>query len=181
MAVSSSAPTIAIPPTLPPAAAVAEATADSTAAAVAEATADSTAAAPAAAGAPTVAQATIALTIDGKTLTTEVVATNQGREGGLMYRDSLAEDGAMLFVFPSDQPLSFWMRNTRIPLAVAFLSADGTILNIEQMQPLDETNIHSSAGQARYALETNPGWFTANGITAGMRAVFTLPEGLEVN
>ena len=100
----------------------------------------------------------------------EIAATDAERERGLMGRTALAEDAGMLFVFDQEQPLSFWMRDTLIPLSIAFIDSEGRIVDIQDMQPLDETP-HTSAGPARYALEVNQGFFKARGIQVGDRAV----------
>ena len=108
------------------------------------------------------------LTIDGQTLTVEVAATQQTRETGLMNRFSLRQDHGMLFVFDAPQPLAFWMKNTYIPLSIAFIDGNGRILNIEDMRPQDEST-HWSKGEARYAIEMRQGWFASKGIAAGDR------------
>ena len=108
------------------------------------------------------------LTIGPNTLTVEVAATPQTRERGLMDRFSLRTDHGMLFVFESPQPLAFWMKNTYIPLSIAFVDASGHILNIEDMRPQDES-MHWSRGPALYAIEMRKGWFADKGIAAGDR------------
>ena len=111
---------------------------------------------------------TVKLTIGSASLTAEVAATERTREIGLMNRFSLAPDSGMLFVFEGSRPLSFWMRNTYIPLSIAFIDANGTILNIEDMTPKDERSTWS-AGAAMYALEMRKGWFAQKGVRAGAR------------
>ncbi len=76
----------------------------------------------------------------------------------------------MLFVFPSDTSAAFWMKDTLIPLSIAFVKADGTIVHIEDMEPRTETNHHSTEPY-RYAIEANVGWFAARGISVGDKAV----------
>lgn len=98
----------------------------------------------------------------------EVAQTPEQRALGLMYRFSLPADHGMLFVFPEPQPQGFWMRNTYIPLSIAFIGADGRILNIEDMAPRDESS-HPSNGPALYALEMRKGWFADKGIGPGAR------------
>lgn len=98
----------------------------------------------------------------------EVAATGASRAKGLMHRRSLPPNRGMLFVFPSAARHCMWMRNTLIPLSVAFLDDQGVILNIEEMQPLTLGN-HCAAGPARYALEMNASWFGAKGLSAGTR------------
>ena len=88
---------------------------------------------------------------------------------GLMERTALAEDAGMLFVFPGERPRSFTMRNTLIPLSVAFIDGDGGIMNIQDMQPLDESS-HLSAAPAQYALEVNQGFFEERGVQVGDEA-----------
>jgi uncharacterized membrane protein (UPF0127 family) len=98
----------------------------------------------------------------------EVAADEPTRERGLMFRKQMASNAGMLFLF--DQPGSqcMWMKNTLIPLSVAFLDEHGTIINIEDMAPQTE-NSHCARRPARYALEMNGGWFAARGIKPGMR------------
>lgn len=99
-------------------------------------------------------------------LSAEVAATDDTRIRGLMHRTSLPTDRGMLFVFTEDSAHCMWMRNTLIPLSVAFLDKEGRILNIEDMAPRTETN-HCAARPARYALEMNLGWFRARGLAPG--------------
>jgi uncharacterized membrane protein (UPF0127 family) len=106
------------------------------------------------------------LTIGDNKLIVEVASTPQTRETGLMNRFSLQPDHGMLFVFEAPQPLAFWMKNTYIPLSIAFVDTSGRILNIEDMRPQDEST-HWSKGPALYAIEVRQGWFAAKGIAAG--------------
>ena len=106
------------------------------------------------------------LTIRGHRLVVEIAATEQTRETGLMNRFSLQPDHGMLFIFEAPQPLAFWMKNTYIPLSVAFVDSGGRILNIEDMRPLDPST-HWSAGPALYAIEMKQGWFADKGIAPG--------------
>lgn len=103
----------------------------------------------------------------------EVAATAETRTTGLMRRFSLKPDHGMLFVFSSPQPLAFWMKNTFVPLSIAFIDREGNILNIEDMSPQTE-NTHMSRSLAQYALEMKKGWFAERGIAAGDRV-----QGLE--
>ena len=114
----------------------------------------------------------VTVNIKGVPLELEVAADEQSRNDGLMFRDSLGENSGMLFLFPDSAERSFWMKDTDIPLSIAYLDELGTILNIEDMTPHDTTAI-SSQGPARCAIETNKGWFESNGISAG-----DLVEGL---
>ncbi|MBL8311673.1 MAG: DUF192 domain-containing protein [Burkholderiales bacterium] len=101
-------------------------------------------------------------------LKAEVAADGNSRTIGLMNRFSLAPDSGMLFVFARAEPLAFWMRNTYVPLSIAYLNDKGVILNILDMKPHDEST-HPSAGPAMYALEMKQGWFKERGIVAGAR------------
>ncbi|WP_265947870.1 DUF192 domain-containing protein [Dechloromonas sp. A34] len=98
----------------------------------------------------------------------EVAADQQNRMLGLMNRKAMAPQRGMLFVFPQQNTHCMWMRNTLIPLSVAFLDEDGIIINIENMQPQTEDN-HCARVPARYALEMNLGWFAQRGIKPGTR------------
>ena len=97
----------------------------------------------------------------------EVANTDASREQGLMYRKSMASNSGMLFVFDQAAQYCMWMRNTRIPLSVAFLDRNGHIINVEEMLPLTENN-HCAAKPAKFALEMNAGWFSARGLRVGM-------------
>ena len=110
----------------------------------------------------------IRLKISGHVLSAEVAHTQASRSQGLMYRQSMEKNHGMLFVFPETGRHSMWMANTPIPLSVAFIDEKGIILNIADMAPHTET-VHSAAGAAKYAVETNFGWFRAKGIKAGSR------------
>ena len=107
--------------------------------------------------------------INGQTFRVWVMDTDAKRSEGMMYlTDSEVQaDEGMLFVFPNAQARSFFMRNTYIPLDIAFIGANKSILNIRQMQPFDETSVPSN-GPAQYALEVKQGTFARLGISAGM-------------
>jgi uncharacterized membrane protein (UPF0127 family) len=109
---------------------------------------------------------TIPLSINAHRLVAEIAATTETRTVGLMHRFSLKPDHGMVFVFSTPQPLAFWMKNTFVPLSIAFISADGRILNIEDMAPQTEST-HPSKGPALYTLEMKKGWFAERGIAAG--------------
>jgi uncharacterized membrane protein (UPF0127 family) len=109
---------------------------------------------------------TVELAINGHRLVVEVATTEQTRTTGLMHRFSLQPDHGMLFVFKEPQPLAFWMKNTYVPLSIAFIGGDGKIVNIEDMAPQTETT-HPSRGLALYALEMKKGWFAERGIGTG--------------
>jgi uncharacterized membrane protein (UPF0127 family) len=96
----------------------------------------------------------------------EVAATPERREVGLMHRELMPMQHGMLFVFPNVARHCMWMKNTPLPLSVAFLDEQGRIINIEEMLPLSEES-HCAAKPAKYALEMNQGWFAARGLMAG--------------
>jgi uncharacterized membrane protein (UPF0127 family) len=109
---------------------------------------------------------TIPLSINGHRLVAEIAATTETRTTGLMHRFSLKPDHGMLFIFSAPQPLAFWMKNTFVPLSIAFIGADGRILNIEDMAPQTEMT-HPSRGPALWTLEMKKGWFADRGIGVG--------------
>ena len=98
----------------------------------------------------------------------EVAATTENRMVGLMNRKTMPAQRGMVFAFTQENTHCMWMRNTYVPLSVAFIDADGVIINIEDMQPQTETS-HCSKKPARYALEMNQGWFAQRGIKPGAR------------
>jgi len=98
----------------------------------------------------------------------EFANTFQARAQGLMHREKLAQNTGMLFRFDEAATQCMWMKNTLIPLSVAFLDEAGTIVTILEMQPHDETS-RCSSGPARYALEMNRAWFAERGIKPGMK------------
>jgi uncharacterized membrane protein (UPF0127 family) len=98
----------------------------------------------------------------------EVAADNAARMQGLMHRESLGPNAGMLFVFDEAAIHCMWMKNTLIPLSVAFIDEGGTILNIADMQPHSEQS-HCAAAHARFALEMTKGWFAQRGVKPGMK------------
>lgn len=113
---------------------------------------------------------TYPLKIKGHTLRVEVAASEAEKRTGLMFRRNLGENSGMLFVYEEEGRWAMWMKNTYLPLSVAFLDREGRIINIEDMQPLTEDS-HQAAGPAKYALEVNQGWFAKRGIGRGDRVV----------
>ncbi len=97
----------------------------------------------------------------------EVADTDTEKRRGLMERTELAEDAGILFVFGGEQQVPFTMRNTQLPLSIAFINAQGIIVDILDMQPLDETTPYASAAPYQYALEVNQGFFAQRGIEVG--------------
>jgi len=84
-----------------------------------------------------------------------------------MFRKEMDNEHGMLFVYERPRKLGFWMKNTYLPLSIAFIDASGTIISIQDMEPLDEETIHRSPGPALWALEMNQGWFAEHGVSVG--------------
>jgi uncharacterized membrane protein (UPF0127 family) len=99
----------------------------------------------------------------------ELARTDAERQRGLMGRTSLEDGTGMLFVFPRTVSSAFWMKDTLIPLSIAFIDEQGVIVDIQDMQPLDET-LHYPADAYRYALEVPQGWFSRAGVVVGQHA-----------
>lgn len=99
-------------------------------------------------------------------LNVEIAATESERSQGLSFRNSLPEDDGMLFVFEEAGVHQFWTVDTTIPLSIAFLDADGIVLNVEEMEPLSR-DTHGPDAPALYAIEVNRGWFAERGIARG--------------
>lgn len=96
----------------------------------------------------------------------ELAYTEPMRERGLMFRKEMPEYNGMLFVFPVQAQHCMWMKNTLIPLSVAFMDEQGKIINVEEMAPQTQNN-HCARAPARYALEMNANWFKQRGLGAG--------------
>jgi uncharacterized protein len=112
---------------------------------------------------------TVDLMVGGVPLKAEVAEDEQARQMGLMFRDSLAEDRGMLFVFDQPRQASFWMKNTKIPLSIAFLEDDRVIKEEKSMRPYDETLVQSDSDKIRYAIEVNAGWFDRHRVKSGAK------------
>jgi len=110
------------------------------------------------------------LVIGDETLTVEIASTPEERARGLMYRDSLGPKEGMLFVFPREEKAVFWMKNTPLPLSIAFIDERGVITEIQDMEPFD-TTLHISRLPAKYALEVKQGWFRERGIGPGQKVI----------
>lgn len=110
---------------------------------------------------------------DGQTaeLKVEIARTAPEKAQGLMKRDRLDADSGMIFVYESPTRGGFWMKDTYIPLSIAFIAEDGTIVDIQDMKPLDQSN-HMPKSPYIYAVEANQGWFAQQGIKTGDRAEF---------
>jgi uncharacterized membrane protein (UPF0127 family) len=107
------------------------------------------------------------LSLGSESLIAQIAADDASRERGLMSRTNLAENEAMVFVFPSPRSVAFWMKDTPTPLSIAYVGPSGRIFEIHDMKPFDETPVPSASGAVVFAIETPQGWFTKHGILAG--------------
>lgn len=110
----------------------------------------------------------IALQLNGQALIVEVASSDAQREQGLMYRRILPTNHGMLFVFAQPTQFGMWMKNTVLPLSVAFLDENGVVINIANMKP-QTTDVHATARPAKFAIEANLGWFKQHHIKAGIQ------------
>jgi len=108
----------------------------------------------------------IPIFIGDKSVRVEVADNEVSRNIGMMFRKQLPQEKGMLFIFEDCAPRRFWMRNTYVPLSIAYIDPNGIILNVEKMNPLSESGVWSK-GPAKYALEMNQGWFRDNGVSPG--------------
>jgi uncharacterized membrane protein (UPF0127 family) len=108
----------------------------------------------------------VPLTAGMHVIQAEVAATEPQRQQGLMFREKLGANSGMVFLFGQPAQVCMWMKNTLVPLSVAFIDESGKILNIEEMQA-QTLNSHCASGQATYALEMNKGWFAQKNIKPG--------------
>jgi uncharacterized membrane protein (UPF0127 family) len=124
----------------------------------------------------------VALIVFGAdTVLAEVMDTPAERSGGLQFRDDVPDGTGMLFVFQSEAPRSFWMKDTYVALDIAYLDVNFRIVDIQQMEPQTE-ELHSSAAPAMFALEVRKGWFAEQGIEVGARATVVFdPPGVRIN
>lgn len=107
------------------------------------------------------------LPVGDKIIHVELAITDTERQTGLMNRDEMPENHGMLFIFEKEQRLSFWMKNTRIPLSIAYINKKGKILEIYDMEPYSLESISSKRSSIKYALEVNKGYFGKSGIQVG--------------
>lgn len=119
---------------------------------------------------------TLELIIGSQTITVEVARSPKELQTGLMFRTNLPPDRGMLFVMPYPDRQAFWMKNTLIPLSIAYISPDGCILEIYDLKPLDETPVTSISTNVLYVLEVPWGWFKEHGITIGTMITSRLGE-----
>jgi hypothetical protein len=109
----------------------------------------------------------IKLNVGGKVMLTEIADTDATRQMGMMFREGMAENEAMIFVFPFPHQTSFWMKNTVVALDAAYIDAQGVILEIHKLEPLNEASVRARSTQIQYVLETPQGWFARNGVKVG--------------
>jgi hypothetical protein len=123
---------------------------------------------------------TMLITVNGVQLNLEIAATPEARKCGLSGRDNLPPNNGMLFVLPESMPFAVWMKDTRLPLSVAFLDAAGRIITIAQMAPLRTDVIYESPQPVRYAIEVNREWFSKHNVRVGNVLDLSLPAGLDI-
>lgn len=107
------------------------------------------------------------LTVGAERVVAEVADTPALRSQGLMHRPSMTPGHGMVFVYPDERPRSFWMKNTLLPLSIAYIDKRGVIVHMADMMPLDESPVPSMQ-PAMYALEMPQGWFDSHGVAVGM-------------
>lgn len=122
---------------------------------------------------------TAEIQINGYRITAELAVAEHEKNCGLSLRDSLPEDHGMLFVYFEDRMMIFWMKDTRIPLSIAFLDAGGYILNILEMKPMNTDTFYRSSAPARYALEMSAKWFAEHYVEVGDRVAIHWSEKFE--
>lgn len=120
------------------------------------------------------------ISVNGHALFVEIAATPSARTCGLSQRESLPQGNGMLFIFPTSRYATFWMKDTRIPLSIAFLDDAGRIVSIQKMIPMNMEKRYRSDQPVRYALEVNQGWFNQYGINVGDRVELILPAMLDI-
>jgi len=109
------------------------------------------------------------MSLDGTQLELQLALTESERNRGLMYRDRLPEDHGMLFLYKTPGTRSFWMRNTKIPLDLAYFDSQGVLLEIRPLYPYNENPVVSYSKEVLIAIEMNQGWFSQKNITPGTR------------
>lgn len=123
----------------------------------------------------------ITATINKKSIVVELARTDSERQLGLMHRTQMGENNGMLFVFEDEAPRSFWMKNTLIPLAIAYLNSNKVIVDIQEMEAMPKSAnsaipTYPSRKPAMYALEMNRGWFKKHHVQVGQRLEVSLPK-----
>ena len=116
---------------------------------------------------PVGSQTYFPISVGGSELQLQLALKPAEQQKGLMYRESLDNDHGMLFLFDRPDKRGFWMRNTRIPLDIGYFDSSGQLLEIHKLFPYDETAVNSRSREVLIAIETNQGWYAANGIQVG--------------
>ena len=129
---------------------------------------------------PTDIPRTAALHINGHKLSVEIAATPSERSCGLAFRQNLPGNQGMLFVYPDVGIREFWMKNTRMPLDLAYLAETGRVTEIYQMSPSDPEQRYRSGQSVAFALEVNRGWFEAHDVNIGDTITIQIPESVEI-
>lgn len=111
---------------------------------------------------------TIKLWLGSEELIVEQAIAAEEIETGMMFREEMAENEGMIFVFAQPHRASFWMRNTLLPLSCAYIDGAGVIRDIHDMKPLDDSPIEASFSEVQYVLEVNQGWFARHSVSTGM-------------
>jgi hypothetical protein len=127
---------------------------------------------------PAEAAETVTVVANGQRVLVEVADTFEARSRGLMFRNSLPADRGMLFVYPSADRHCMWMRNTALPLSVAFLDEHRAVINVAEMAPQTDAR-HCAERAARYVLEMPAGWLARHGVGPGARLEFTVAPARE--
>ena len=120
------------------------------------------------------------IAIKGNFLNVEMAFTPSTRACGLSHRSSLPEHHGMLFIYPNQRAVSFWMKDTKIPLSIAFIDDTGRILSIQNMVPMQIEERYRSPRPVRYVLEVNRGWFAGHNIAVGDVVDFKIPAILNI-
>ena len=123
---------------------------------------------------------TTTISIKGYTLTVELAFTPAARACGMSHRDEVPKNHGMLFIYPDLRPISFWMKDTKVFLSIAFFDDSGRIFSIQDMTPMQIDRTYDSLRPARYALEVNQGWFSKHGICEGDVVEMQLPVVLDI-
>lgn len=111
---------------------------------------------------------TIKVWLGAEELVTEIASSFSQVQTGMMFRTNMAENAAMIFVFATPHRAAFWMKNTFVPLSAAYVSPDGTILEIVDLHPHNTNSVEATSAQVQYVLEVNQGWFKRHNISPGM-------------
>ncbi len=112
---------------------------------------------------------TLKLWLGAHEMVTEIARTPTEHQVGMMWRTNMAEMEGMIFIFDQPGYRAFWMRNTLVPLDIAYIAPDGTLLEVHAAQPRNETPLPSDSDRVQFVLETNQGWFQRNNVKPGMQ------------